>query len=346
MDVKSADEVLSMKNRSRVFCCCLLTLGMMLAVGAVRADEDIPTYKVAVTPGFQLAGQVFGRFETPAYALEPALDNLLISVDIKRAAKAVVSSYARFRDAKTGRWTRYEQFETEFHYAGVQPVSGYQLLFVILDLGKGRSVVERFTAQGRTLGEEAMEAILKQPLPFTPARAWPQPPIVSRAEWKARPPKGEYKYHTPQKIVVHHTWKPTASQYTGAATIRGIQNYHMDDPNTGWADIGYHFLIGPDGVIYAGRPEKAVGAHCPPNVNMVGVNVIGDYDPGQDQVTPAIDKSLVEVLSWLCSTYKIDPRTQIYGHRNFSSKSCPGDGVYDKLPAYREEILKNIGEKK
>ncbi len=220
------------------------------------------------------------------------------------------------------------------------------MLFVILDFGKGKSAIERFTAQGRHLGEATMNKLLKTPLEFLPARPWPKPKIVSREEWKARPPKGEYKYHTPQKIIVHHTWKPTASQYVGAATIRGIQNYHMDDPTTGWSDIGYHFLIGPDGVIYQGRPENAVGAHCPPNTNMVGVNVIGDYDPGQDPITPAMEKSLIEVLSWLASTYKIDPRSQFYGHRNFSTKSCPGDQVYDRLPPYREKVLENIGELK
>ncbi|RCK78931.1 MAG: Phage lysin, N-acetylmuramoyl-L-alanine amidase [Candidatus Ozemobacter sibiricus] len=336
-----------MEKRSRVFLWGIgLIIGVCLLGGPARADEDPATYRVAVNLGFQLEGQVYGQFRTPVYLLEPALDNLLISVEARRAPDAVIRSYVRFRDQKTGTWTRFHPFDTEFHFADPHPISAYQLLFIILDLGKGQSAIARFTAQGRCLGEATMTELLKTPLAFQPARPWPKPKIVSREEWKARPPKGEYKYHTPQKIVVHHTWKPTASQYVGAATIRGIQNYHMDDPNTGWSDIGYHFLIGPDGVIYQGRPEQAVGAHCPPNTTMVGVNVIGNYDAGQDPITPDMEKSLIELLSWLASTYKIDPRTQFYGHRDFSPKSCPGDQVYERLPQYRETVLANIGELK
>jgi N-acetyl-anhydromuramyl-L-alanine amidase AmpD len=120
----------------------------------------------------------------------------------------------------------------------------------------------------------------------------------------------------------------------------------MDGAETGWTDIGYHFLIGHDGKIYQGRPETVVGAHASPNTNAVGICCLGNYDPGADQVTPAMEKALVDLLSWLSATYEIDPRTQYFGHRDFSTKSCPGDMVYQRLPEYREQVLKNIVGKK
>jgi N-acetyl-anhydromuramyl-L-alanine amidase AmpD len=116
----------------------------------------------------------------------------------------------------------------------------------------------------------------------------------------------------------------------------------MDDPKTGWSDIGYHFLIGPEGTIYEGRPETVVGAHCSPNTNAVGICLIGDYDPARDTLTLASEKALIELMAWLASKYSIDPEKNIFGHCDFSPKSCPGATVYKRLPEFRQRILQQI----
>lgn len=334
-----------MKYWSRIWFIFLVAL-LVMAVPVARADEDPPSYRISVTPAFEVSGKNYGSFETPVYELDEPLDTLMVAADVEKAPGATVNSYVRFRYAKTGKWTRFESFDAEAHFADVNPVSAWQMVFVVYDPSMGTTRVNRYIAQGRRMGEEMMEAVMAKTVPLHAANVCPKPTVVSRAAWNARPPKGEYRIQTPLKIVLHHSWQPAQAQYKGAATIRGIQNYHMDDPNTGWADIGYHFLIGPDGVIYQGRPENALGAHCPPNTNMVGICMIGNYDPGADPVNAKMEASLVSLLSWLSSTYKIDPRTQYYGHRNFSSKTCPGDGVYNRMSYYREEVLKNTGMEK
>jgi len=333
-----------MKYCSRV---CFLVLAVLFAFAApaLWADEDPSDYQTALTPGFVLDGDSYAQFETPEYPLDKSLDNLLISVDIEKSPESLVRSYARFKNEKTGMWGRYLAFDGEFHFADVAPVSAYQVMFIVRDPGKGKTEIKRITVQGRRLGEDLMEALTQKPAPFEAERVWTKPVIVSRAGWNARKPKNDYTPQQVQKIVLHHSWQPAQAQYTGAATIRGIQNYHMDDPKTGWMDIGYHFLIGHDGVIYQGRPEGAVGAHCPPNTNMVGICVIGNYDPNADQVNPKIETSLINLLSWLSSTYNVDPNTAYFGHRNFSSKSCPGDMVYNRMPYYQQQVLSNIGAK-
>ncbi len=329
-------------HRSILFVC----IGLLFLSTAAFADEDPADYLINIKPGFVLSGESYGQFETPVYTIENPLDNLLIAVDADRSPEAVVRMYARFQNEKTGTWSRYSEFDGEYQFAAVEPIKAWQLLFIIRDASKGKTAITRFTAQGRKLGEELMEFLAQKPVTFKAAREWPKPAFVNRKGWNARPPKGTYNLQKPAKIILHHTWRPTQAQYSGAGTIRGIQDYHMDDPKTGWADIGYHYLIGHDGVIYEGRPDTAVGAHCPPNTSMIGVCVIGDYDPGQDQNNAKIEKSLVDLLSHLSSKYGIDPKTAYFGHRNFSTKSCPGDGVYDRLPEYRDLVLKNIGEVK
>ena len=45
-----------------------------------------------------------------------------------------------------------------------------------------------------------------------------------------------------------------------------------------FADIGYHFMIGPDGRIYEGRSARAEGAHVKHhNERNLGVAFLGDY---------------------------------------------------------------------
>jgi len=169
----------------------------------------------------------------------------------------------------------------------------------------------------------------------------PKPTFVSREEWGAVPPKEAYTPQTPQVLVIHHTWKPTVADYKGAATIRGIQKYHMFDPATGWNDIGYHYLIGPEGLLYEGRPETALGSHTVPNTNKVGISVIGNYDPDSDLLSTESYNTLLDILTYLAAQYTISP-DNIFGHRDFSTKTCPGDGIYLKLPEIKQEIKRRL----
>ncbi|MBF0546086.1 MAG: N-acetylmuramoyl-L-alanine amidase [Candidatus Riflebacteria bacterium] len=326
-----------------IFVSLVFTVFSFSGINLVFADEDCNEYQIAVNLGFKLENQAYGKFETQVFELPKPMDNLLISIDVQKSPDSIFRSYASFKDKQTGKWTSFQEFEGEFHFANIHPVTAYQLLFIIRDPKKGTTLIRRFTAQGENLGEEVMQKLSQKPVPYQPGNQWAKPTIVSRQEWGARPPKSSYTPMVADKIIVHHSWSPTQAQYKGAATIRGIQNYHMDDPSTGWIDIGYHFLIGPDGVIYQGRPETDLGAHCKPNTGMIGICMIGDYDPGNDLVNDKMEKSLLDLLSWLSSTYKLDPRSTYYGHRNFSPKTCPGDLVYDRMDFYRSEVFKNIG---
>lgn len=171
------------------------------------------------------------------------------------------------------------------------------------------------------------------------AHTIPKPAVLSRASWNAAPPKGEYTPHTPAAIVIHHTWMPKAAQYQQGASIRGIQRYHMVDNK--WMDIGYHYIIGPEGVIYQGRPETVIGAHSTPNTNYVGICVFGDFDPGQDPFTPASRAALLDLMTWLTAEYGIKT-TEFFGHRDFSTKSCPGDGIYNHLQEFKDEVSRRL----
>lgn len=185
---------------------------------------------------------------------------------------------------------------------------------------------------------EAMFSMDTTPVAYT-TRGVTKPAIVSRADWGARAPNGSYSSHSPQKITIHHTWRPTAAQYAGASSIRSIQNYHMD--SNGWMDIGYHFLIGTypgsgDTKIYQGRPETVIGAHTGgANTNNVGVNVIGDYTT--ETLHNNSYQALIKLLGWLCVHYGISTNN-IYGHCDFNSTACPGTNIYSKMAKIRQDV--------
>jgi hypothetical protein len=333
-----------MKKLFVVFSIILLA-GCFIATPVARANEDTPDYQATVKTGFSVVDKTYDQFETEIFEMDSAVNNMLISVDAVKSDTCLFRAYARFRNAKNGQWTKFLAFDSEYHYATVEPFSAYQLYFVVRDPMKGKTEIPGFTVQGVYIDEKIMEYVMQEPEAFEPVKIAAKPAILSRAAWGARPPKNAYTQHVVQRLVVHHSWIPNQSQYKGALSIRGIQNYHMDDPNTGWTDIGYHFLIGPEGTIYQGRPETVVGAHASPNTNAVGICLIGDYDPGKDPIPPVMEKSLVELLTWLCSNYKVNPGVNIYGHCDYSTKSCPGLEVYKRLPQYRQQIIATIGQK-
>lgn len=128
----------------------------------------------------------------------------------------------------------------------------------------------------------------------------------------------------PNKIILHHAKATKCSIYD-------VHRWHL---NMGWAGCGYHFFISKDGVIYRGRVEDAVGAHCKGyNKNSLGVCMEGDYTV--DTMPETQSKALLWLLKYLCSKYYIN---KIYGHREFISTACPG--MKFPLDTIRNEVLK------
>jgi len=123
-----------------------------------------------------------------------------------------------------------------------------------------------------------------------------------------------------REVILHHTWRPSAAQYRGRATIQSIYRYHTQ--TNGWRDIGYHYLIGPNGDIWAGRPVAEDGAHVQNrNRGTIGVSLI--LDGNVEELSEAQRHSLVVVLRMCLDRFKLHTG-QLNFHRDYSPKSCPG----------------------
>ncbi len=183
----------------------------------------------------------------------------------------------------------------------------------------------------------------------------PQPNYTTRTGWSC--PQGQSSGWTPQTtavthFIVHHTDHPQASA-PYSAIVLSIWNHHTYTNQ--WGDIGYNWLVDPNGVIYEGRAggNNIIGAHfCAQNSGTMGVAMIGNFTSSTP--TTAAKNTLVELLGWRACDLGISPTTSSYhsgsgvtlnhiaGHRADCSTSCPGTQFYNTFPTLRSDVANYI----
>jgi hypothetical protein len=222
---------------------------------------------------------------------------------------------------------------------------------------------------------------LTQPEGDVSAAAVPMPAYKSRTAWGN--PQGESApgvtgaFATPRTathLIIHHTagnyhtLNPSTTNWD--EHVRAIWSFHTH--KQGWGDIGYNWLIAPNGVIYAGRAgstySDAVGFHDTANFGSMGVSILGDYS----NIAPstAAQESLVRILAWKASQRGIDPFgsgfywgctnwsktlcaranpggvvANIEGHRKITPSgytTCPGNAFYALLPTIKSRVSQLI----
>lgn len=167
-------------------------------------------------------------------------------------------------------------------------------------------------------------------------------PVIARAAWGASPAHLDRMEKTQgpyTRITVHHSADkdPVSLDGSSAKTfeaVREIQHAHMDGKETGYGDIGYHFVIDPYGRVLEGRELVYKGAHAygDNNIGNIGICLIGNFD--KEKPTKAALESLQRVIEHLRKTYTI-PRSRVYGHRELRSTECPGDNLMKWIQSYR-----------
>ncbi|MEI5035459.1 peptidoglycan recognition protein [Streptomyces sp. S1A(2023)] len=204
-------------------------------------------------------------------------------------------------------------------------------------------------------------------LPPVPPSTVPQPPIVSRAAWKA---DESLSTEAPdyldgvKAVFVHHTAQTNAySCADSAAIVRGLHTYHVK--SNGWKDLGYNFIVDKCGTVFEGRKGGAdrpvMGAHTYGfNRDTTGIAVIGMYT--DTKAATAATTSVARVAAWKLGQYGGDPAgsvqltagangknmahkqfaagqqyafPRISGHRDGFATECPGLSLYHQLPAIR-----------
>lgn len=119
------------------------------------------------------------------------------------------------------------------------------------------------------------------------------------------------------EVIIHCT----ATRPNAICTVESIRKYHR---SLGWRDIGYHYVIYPDGSVLSGRLVEEVGAHCPGhNAQSIGIAYVGGLDADghpADTRTEAQCLALLQLVQDLMEEY---PITAIHGHNEYANRACP-----------------------
>ncbi|MGV3540890.1 MAG: N-acetylmuramoyl-L-alanine amidase [Rufibacter sp.] len=189
--------------------------------------------------------------------------------------------------------------------------------------------------------------------------------VVPTSAWRAglAAPTYTRSFTQTKHVAVHHAaGSNTATDHY--KVVRDIYLYHRN--SNGWSDIGYNYLIAPDGTIFQGRDnptgsfdhDYVLGAHlCSNNSNAMGICMLGDYT--STLPTPKAMESLYKVIKWKVKKDNIDifgstshtigPSTymitammpNVLGHRDGCKSgytACPGNMLYTKMSEIRNQV--------
>lgn len=152
---------------------------------------------------------------------------------------------------------------------------------------------------------------------------------------------------TPQRIkhiTVHHqgeVW-PAANRPDDdpVSYLRRLQSWSRLSKR--WIDIPYHYVIAPDGRIFATRDPAAPGdtnTEYNPSGHAL-LMLMGNFEV--QEPTPAQLQSAVALMAWLAHEHGLDD-TAIASHKDYSTQTaCPGAALYARLPALREAVRQRL----
>ncbi len=149
--------------------------------------------------------------------------------------------------------------------------------------------------------------------------------IIPRADWNAAEAR-PYASQTPVRFTIHHSGVFFAPDADAAKHLANVQRWGMGEDRK-WADIPYHFIIGPKGDIYEGRDPLTEGESNTSyeTAGHLQINLLGNFGE-QDPTERQLD-SLARLLAWASQKYGIAIST-LRCHRDFAATACPGDRLY------------------
>jgi hypothetical protein len=179
-------------------------------------------------------------------------------------------------------------------------------------------------------------------------------PVVSRKAWGCPEPYAALFWKTIENDVSHVVIHHSAGNNYKADWREEVQNvWEFHTLKRRWNDIGYNYLIDPNGVVYEGRAggDYARGAHlCSQNENKLGICLLGNYE--RRKPSKKALETLIKVIAWKCVKDSINPSAYlpttsrkgvlqcVAGHRDGCGRDytdCPGDSLYSLMNFIRLE---------
>lgn len=170
----------------------------------------------------------------------------------------------------------------------------------------------------------------------------PAPMIVSVDAWGGSAAAATAPPQHIERITLHHQGEVWKDGTDVEAYLRRLQQWSRLTKR--WADIPYHYVIAPDGRIYAARPLQQAGdtnTEYDPRGHAL-VMLVGNFE--EQQPTPAQLGAAVELTAWLAREHRLG-LDAIASHRDYSQQTvCPGRNLYAYLESgwFTAEVAKKL----
>lgn len=166
-------------------------------------------------------------------------------------------------------------------------------------------------------------------------------PVVTRAEWNARPPSGpmdSMETPLPRAVIVHTAGSGCTDDAGCALLMRSLQGFQMSRQK--FSDIGYHYLIGGNGKVYEGRSPSQRGAFAGPNnEGSLGIAFIGNFE--KQAPSPEAIEAAQKLLEQAVQQTQLAESYKLLGHSQVSATKSPGEALYaliQQWPHWSEEM--------
>ncbi len=255
--------------------------------------------------------------------------------------------------------------------------ANYWQLRTTLTIGPDGSLPVLHEAQVHTIDSRGEDPQPRAVSGTTPSATLARPEFVSRAAWGGNEVLTNSvapTWYRADHLVLHHTADSNSLRSTErswADRVRAEWSFHTY--SRGWGDVGYNWLVSPNGTIYEGRngsanvDQDSVGFHDTGNKGSMGVVMLGTFGPGVAGVEPitptaAAQDGVVRLFAWKASQRGIDPLGSSYyygcdisssckpyhpgaivrniaGHRDVTPRTtCPGDLAMAVLDSIRTRV--------
>ncbi len=151
--------------------------------------------------------------------------------------------------------------------------------------------------------------------------------VVSAAQWgSVPPPTSAYRSRRQEAITgltVHHQGEIWQASSDVAAYLRRLQQWSRRE--RAWVDVPYHYIVAPDGRVYAGRDPQWAGDSNTDydTMGQLQVMLLGNFEV--QQPSPAQLQSTARLLGHLLALYGLAPG-RIQAHRHHTTQTvCPGE---------------------
>lgn len=177
------------------------------------------------------------------------------------------------------------------------------------------------------------------------AASWdyPEPAMMRREDWGAKPMVLDLPAHTITHITVHHTGVKQNPERSFVDKLRGLQAWSQREDKLAsgqtkpqWADIPYHYYIDVNGEIGECRPVGVPGdTNTDYDTTGHALVVVEGLFP-EDHLSYAQRKALRNVVTWLAFRFDV-PAERVQGHSDMApgQTTCPGETLVKELPGLR-----------